>query len=188
MTKSYAATFQMFTSLPVWAIITANFAQSWGFYLSIKTIPKYLSKACKRDTEFVLTSIPYIVMTLSMVLGGFLSDFLRKRKHMSDTNVRKVFNSVGFCGQAVCFLVGGLTVNEMALILVTLGASFFHGVSLCGYCVNLLDIAPRHASILVGFSNAAGMVGGKYCLANNVITFSNKNSDYFFRSVAPKAY
>ena len=162
----------MFTSVPVWAIITANFAQSWGFYLSMKTIPKYFSKAWKRDTEFVLISIPYIIVTLSMVLGGLFSDFLRKSKHMSDTNVRKVFNSVGFCGQALCFLVGGLTVNEMALILVTLGASFFHGVSLCGYCVNLLDIAPRHARILVGISNSAGTIGGKYNLANNVITIS----------------
>lgn len=36
---------QFFLSTPVWAIIVANFARSWSFYLLIITQPKYFSDA-----------------------------------------------------------------------------------------------------------------------------------------------
>ena len=36
---------QFFLSKPVWAIIVANFARSWSFYLLIITQPKYFSDA-----------------------------------------------------------------------------------------------------------------------------------------------
>ena len=35
----------MFLSMPVWAIIVANFARSWSFYLFIISQPKYFKDA-----------------------------------------------------------------------------------------------------------------------------------------------
>ena len=43
-----------------------------------------------------------------------------------------------------------------------MGTAFCFGVSLSGYYINFLDIAPRHASILVGISNEVGTLGGKH--------------------------
>lgn len=40
---------KFFTSMPVYAIIVANFARSWSFYLLILTNPKYFSDVFKKN-------------------------------------------------------------------------------------------------------------------------------------------
>ena len=39
---------KVFTSMPVWAIIVANFARSWTFYLLLITQPKYFKEVSKK--------------------------------------------------------------------------------------------------------------------------------------------
>ena len=43
-----------------------------------------------------LAALPHLVMTIIVPLGGQLADFLRRKKIMSTTNVRKVFNCGGY--------------------------------------------------------------------------------------------
>ena len=76
-------------------------------------------------------------------LGGQLADFLRRKKIMSTTNVRKVFNCGGFGGEAVFLLVVGYARSKgMAIgaLILAVGSS---GFAISGFNVNHLDIAPR---------------------------------------------
>ena len=45
----------MFLSMPVWAIIVANFARSWSFYLFIISQPKYFKDAFTFEMTAVCT-------------------------------------------------------------------------------------------------------------------------------------
>ena len=68
---------RVFTSMPVWAIIVANFARSWTFYLLLITQPKFFKEVYRMDlTEGTfLASLPHFVMTLIVPLGGQVSFF-----------------------------------------------------------------------------------------------------------------
>ena len=160
----YDFNFQMFFNFPVWTILICNFVHSWSFYLAFNTVSIYMIEVFGRNLilELISTTIAYLTVAIAMVFGGMLSDFLRKKKVMSDTNVRKVFNTVGFAGQAIFLLVIGSTTNEMTARFALLGNAFSSGIYLSGFYINLLDIAPRHASILVGISNALGTFGGNH--------------------------
>ncbi len=54
---------RVFTCMPVWAIIVANFARSWTFYLLLITQPKYFKEVFGMDlTESTfLASLPHLV-------------------------------------------------------------------------------------------------------------------------------
>ena len=45
---------------------------------------------------------------------------------------------------------------------ITFGVAF-SGFAISGYNVNHLDIAPKYASILMGLSNAIGILAGIFC-------------------------
>merc|ERR1719367_2047425 len=97
----------VFTSLPVYAIIVANFARSWTFYLLLITQPKYFKEVYNMNVAegSTLAALPHLIMTIIVPLGGQLADFLRQSQILSTTNVRKIFNCGGFGGEAL-FLIG----------------------------------------------------------------------------------
>lgn len=43
----------------------------------------------------ILSAVPHMVMTIVVPIGGQLADFLRSKKIMSTTNVRKLMNCGG---------------------------------------------------------------------------------------------
>lgn len=156
---------RVFTSMPVWAIIVANFARSWTFYLLLITQPKYFKEVFHMNLAHASTvaALPHLVMTLIVPFGGQLADYLRRNEILSTTNVRKVFNCGGFGGEALFLLVVGYTNNKMVAIIGLIFAVGSSGFAISGFNVNHLDIAPRYASILMGISNGVGTFSGMIC-------------------------
>ena len=74
----------VFTCMPVWAIIVANFARSWTFYLLLITQPKYFKDIFGMNLSegSTLAALPHLVMTVIVPLGGQLADFLRRKEIM----------------------------------------------------------------------------------------------------------
>nr|AWJ68268.1 putative vesicular glutamate transporter [Hirudo verbana] len=152
-------------SLPVWAIIVANFCRSWSFYLMLITQPKYFLDSFHFDIakSGMLSALPHLVMTIVVPIGGHMADTLRRRKLLSTTSVRKIFNCGGF-GMEALFLLGvGLTNDTVTAISCLTVAVGFSGFAISGFNVNHLDIAPRYASILMGMSNGVGTLAGMFC-------------------------
>ncbi|KAH7952906.1 hypothetical protein HPB49_002602 [Dermacentor silvarum] len=155
----------IFMSLPVYAIIVANFCRSWTFYLLIISQPMYFGQVFhfEVDKSGLVGALPHLCMTLVVPLGGQLADYLRTRQILSTTSVRKIFNCGGFGMEAVFLLVVGYTRSTPVAISALTLAVGFSGFAISGFNVNHLDIAPRYASILMGLSNGVGTLAGMLC-------------------------
>ncbi|KAF0766328.1 vesicular glutamate transporter 1-like [Aphis craccivora] len=162
---------EFFTSMPVYAIIVANFCRSWNFYLLVLFQASYLhSFNFEVSATGYIGALPHLLMTIVVPLGGLLADHLRKNGILSTTAVRKIFNCGGFGMEATFFLVlANARTPLMATIALTCGVAF-SGFAISGFNVNHLDIAPRYASILMGISNGIGTIAGLLCpIAINII-------------------
>uniref|UniRef100_A0A7E4ZS40 MFS domain-containing protein n=1 Tax=Panagrellus redivivus TaxID=6233 RepID=A0A7E4ZS40_PANRE len=153
------------TSKPVYAIIVANFARSWTFYLLLQNQLTYMKEALgmKITDSGLLAALPHAVMGMMVLLGGQMADYLRANKILSTTAVRKLFNCGGFGGEAVFMLVVAYTTSQATAILALILAVGCSGFAISGFNVNHLDIAPRYAAILMGFSNGIGTLAGLTC-------------------------
>ncbi|KAL5007698.1 hypothetical protein ScPMuIL_016504 [Solemya velum] len=172
---------KFFTSMPVYAIIVANFCRSWTFYLLIIEQPTYFTEVFNFDVSKsgILSALPHLVMAIIVPIGGQIADFLRTRGILSTTVVRKVFNCGGFGLEAV-FLLGAAFSRETitAIVCLTLAVGF-SGFAISGFNVNHLDIAPRYASILMGLSNGVGTLSGMLCpIITEVLTKNNSAKDW----------
>ncbi|XP_022672843.1 vesicular glutamate transporter 1-like [Varroa destructor] len=155
----------IFTSLPVWAIIVANFCRSWTFYLLILSQPMYFKQVHKlplSESGF-LGALPHLLMATVVPFGGQLADRLRKRQILTTTQVRKLFNCGGFGMEALFLLFVAFTRSTTFAIIALILAVGFSGFAISGFNVNHLDIAPRYASILMGLSNGVGTIAGMMC-------------------------
>ncbi|KAI8125668.1 Vesicular glutamate transporter 1 [Lucilia cuprina] len=152
----------MIRSMPVYAIIVANFCRSWNFYLLVLFQSSFLKHKFhfKIEEAGFVGSLPHLIMTTIVPFGGMLADHLRKNGIMSTTNVRKLFNCGGFGMEGIFFLfVAHADTATGAMFALTCGVAF-SGFAISGYNVNHLDIAPRYASILMGLSNGIGTLAG----------------------------
>ncbi|KAK2088910.1 hypothetical protein P7K49_034817 [Saguinus oedipus] len=88
--------------MPVYAIIVANFCRSWTFYLLLISQPAYFEEVFGFEISKVglVSALPHLVMTIIVPIGGQIADFLRSRRIMSTTNVRKLMNCGGKWGGA----------------------------------------------------------------------------------------
>ncbi|XP_072029827.1 sialin-like [Amphiura filiformis] len=163
VTTLYVPLLAMLTSGPVWAIIICNFAYNWGGYTLITNLPNYLKNILMFDVSQsgFLSGLPYVFLFVVSVIGGFLADFLRKSGILSTNKTRKIFNSIGLIlsgfGVVMVGYVGCDTVLAMLYLCL---ASVGQGLVQSGHSVNHLDIAPRYAGLLMGFSNSAGTAAG----------------------------
>ncbi|XP_050196705.1 LOW QUALITY PROTEIN: vesicular glutamate transporter 1-like, partial [Myiozetetes cayanensis] len=157
---------QFFTSMPVYAIIVANFCRSWTFYLLLISQPAYFEEVFGFEISKVglLSALPHLVMTIVVPIGGQIADFLRSRGLMSTTNVRKMMNCGGFGMEATLLLVVGYSHSRAVAISFLVLAVGFSGFAISGFNVNHLDSRPplRPASSW-GLSNGVGTLSGMVC-------------------------
>ncbi|KAG7280983.1 hypothetical protein CRUP_016615 [Coryphaenoides rupestris] len=156
---------KFFSSMPVYAIIVANFCRSWTFYLLLISQPAYFEEVFGFEISKVgmVSALPHLVMTIIVPLGGQLADYLRTHNIMSTTMVRKIMNCGGFGMEATLLLVVGYSHSKGVAISFLVLAVGFSGFAISGFNVNHLDIAPRYASILMGISNGVGTLSGMVC-------------------------
>uniref|UniRef100_A0A8R1U2V8 MFS domain-containing protein n=1 Tax=Onchocerca volvulus TaxID=6282 RepID=A0A8R1U2V8_ONCVO len=152
-------------SKPVYAIIVANFARSWTFYLLLQNQLTYMREVLNMaiNDSGLIAALPHAVMGLAVLGGGQLADYLRSHQILSTTAVRKLFNCGGFGGEAVFMLVVAYTKSDATAVLALILAVGSSGFAISGFNVNHLDIAPRYAAILMGFSNGIGTLAGLTC-------------------------
>ncbi|XP_020712094.2 sialin isoform X1 [Athalia rosae] len=153
---------EIVTSMPVWAIVAAHFSENWGFYTMLTQLPTFLSDTqnFKLEKAGFMSALPYLAMAIMISGGGYFADYLRERKILTTTQVRKVFNCGGFISQTIFMMCAAFIMTPFAVIACITVAIGLGGFSWVGFSVNHLDIAPRHASILMGFGNTIATVPG----------------------------
>lgn len=152
---------QLLSKVPVWAIIINHFCSNWGFYVLLTWLPTYFTQALGVDLSQVglYTILPWLAMFLMANVAGWVADKLIE-SGLSVTFVRKLMQTIGFLGPTIFLsLIGSVSSAPQAITYMccALGLNAF---ALAGFGVNHLDIGPRYAGILLGFSNTAGTIPG----------------------------
>ncbi|NXR98870.1 VGLU3 protein, partial [Oxylabes madagascariensis] len=140
---------RFFTSMPVYAIIVANFCRSWTFYLLLISQPAYFEEVFGFAISKVglLSAVPHMVMTIIKFKCNSFS----------------CVSFEGFGMEATLLLIVGYSHTKGVAISFLVLAVGFSGFAISGFNVNHLDIAPRYASILMGISNGVGTLSGMVC-------------------------
>jgi len=153
---------QIFTSVPVWALIVTHTCFNWVFYTLLTETPSYLADILHFQIQqnAFLSALPYVLMWLVIIIGGQLADFLR-RNYLSTQSVRRIFNSTGMFCQLLCLLgLAYVGCNRSVAVFLLVGATGFSGFAFSGYMSNHLDIAPDFAGILMGLTNCIATIPG----------------------------
>lgn len=106
-TLSTTPFYEIFHSMPVYAIIVANFCRSWNFYMLTMYQSNFFYKKFGYNIEqsAFIGALPHILMTIMVPFGGYLADYMRKGGKYSTTTVRKLFNCGGFGVEGFFFLL-----------------------------------------------------------------------------------
>ncbi|XP_076368090.1 putative inorganic phosphate cotransporter isoform X2 [Tachypleus tridentatus] len=154
---------QILTSFPVWAVIIAHYGNSWGFYTILIDLPTYLKNILHFDIEQngFLSALPYLCQFAIGCLAGYAVDLIYRKKWFRVTVLRKISNSFGFYGSALCLTAVTLADCNHALAVTILALSMgFNGFIFPGFFVVGVDMAPNYAGVLMGLSNGISQLNG----------------------------
>ncbi|KAH0533702.1 hypothetical protein KQX54_000787 [Cotesia glomerata] len=152
----------IFKSPAVWAIVAAHFSENWGFYTMLTQLPKFMSDVLnfKLEKTGFFSAVPYLVMSIVLQCSGHLADHLRSKNVLSTTNVRKIFTCGAFLSQTIFMISAGFATTSTSAITCLSIAVGLGGFAWSGFSVNHLDIAPQHASVLMGIGNTIATLPG----------------------------
>eukprot|EP00013_Stygamoeba_regulata_P013939 CAMPEP_0177667584 /NCGR_PEP_ID=MMETSP0447-20121125/22202_1 /TAXON_ID=0 /ORGANISM="Stygamoeba regulata, Strain BSH-02190019" /LENGTH=182 /DNA_ID=CAMNT_0019173827 /DNA_START=13 /DNA_END=558 /DNA_ORIENTATION=- len=114
-------------------------------------------------------SMPYLAGLVGMLASGIVSDALLNRGIFTVVTVRRIMNTVGMCGAAVFLCILQLARTPLQATLLMSCTFFFSRITLAGYWVNMIDVAPRNAGQMMGLSNTFGTIPG---IVGNIVTGS----------------
>jgi len=145
---------KMLTSVPVWALAIAFFANDWGFYTLVTCIPLFMHDVLGFDMakNGTLSAVPFLASGLLIPIGLFI-DWLRAPGRLSTTVVRKIFCVVGFISTGSMLILTGYSgcdrVLTVAVMFIALACTC---ISFPVVAVNQLDLAPLHCGKLMGLT------------------------------------
>ncbi|CAI5954307.1 unnamed protein product [Closterium sp. NIES-65] len=153
----------LLSKAPVWAIIICHFCHNWGVFILLTWMPTYYHDVLGFNlTESGLFAVlPWLTMAIASNVGGWIADTLIARG-LSVTLVRKVMQSIGFLGPAICLSLLSTVKSPVAAIALLMLSQGTDAFSQSGLYSNHQDIGPRYAGILLGLSNSAGVLAGVF--------------------------
>ncbi|GIX95909.1 hypothetical protein CDAR_231441 [Caerostris darwini] len=150
-------------SRAVWAVTVAKFAGTWGFTCLLTKLPAYLADVLHFPIQKngLINASVYTAEILAMFMSGCSSDYLRKKNWLSNTNIRKLFETFALLGPAVCMvLVPIMGCNHWPVVVLIVMSMFFYGMVGGGDIPAFVDIAPELAGTIFGLANGlAGTTG-----------------------------
>jgi len=145
---------KILTSIPVWALGFAFAAVAWVYYTIATCIPLFMHDVLGLDStkNGLLSAIPFTA-GISLILIGWLADWLRAPGRMSTNFVRKVFYATGFFPAACVVIVTGyIGCNRVLAVMLMFFAIAFESISYTVVSTNALDLAPLHAGKVMGLA------------------------------------
>ncbi|XP_052747726.1 putative inorganic phosphate cotransporter isoform X2 [Galleria mellonella] len=146
----------IFTSMPFISLIIAHCGQNWGHWTLITEIPSYMSKVLGVDIKHngIISALPYLALFVLSIPNGFVADYILKKKWLSITASRKLFNSIGAYGPAIALICLSYTPADVviatSLLVVVVGINAGH---FAGYILVHIDMAPNFAGQMMGITN-----------------------------------
>nr|VZH90217.1 unnamed protein product [Spirometra erinaceieuropaei] len=167
----------MFTSKPVIAIFFTYAADDWTFQISSVCMQTFYQQRYDAGVEktIFLLSFPFLSRSIFVPIGGFLADIIRLKTSISCTTLRKVFSGIGFGLKGIFFVVLGFAKDEVHATIILSLALGFSGLAVAGYAVNVIELAPKFAGLIMGFANSLSTLTGilSTVLATVVVHYLN---------------
>uniref|UniRef100_A0A336LRM6 CSON010445 protein n=1 Tax=Culicoides sonorensis TaxID=179676 RepID=A0A336LRM6_CULSO len=161
--KPFMPVKHVLTSIPFWALIILHFGNNWGLYFLLTAAPKFMNEVLGFDLTKAgfLAALPYLARLLSGFTFGSIGDYVRTKKVMSVTMMRKFFTIFshiipGILLIGLCF-VQGYPYVAVALVTLSLG---FNGSATLTNLQNSQDLSPNFAGSLYGIVNFFGTTTG----------------------------
>uniref|UniRef100_A0A6P4E6G6 Inorganic phosphate cotransporter isoform X2 n=1 Tax=Drosophila rhopaloa TaxID=1041015 RepID=A0A6P4E6G6_DRORH len=148
----------IFTSVPVYALLCARCADSWGLTTMQTQLPSYLSGVLGLDmrSNAVYSALPFLLMWVMCYVYLVIADVLLHKKWMSLTALRKTYTSIALWAPASIMLAlvfVGEGQQTLVLVLVTLSVGVSSAATI-GSELNTIDLSPNHAGILAGLMSS----------------------------------
>ena len=152
---------KILTAAPVWALIANHFCSNWGFYVLLAWLPSYFRTELGLSiaSAGIYSALPWLTMFVCGNLSGVLADRLISGG-MNTTVVRKAMQCTGLVGSSIFLLLSIDVDNATQAMGLMCGALGFLALTWAGFIPNHLEIAPRHADVLMGITNTAGTIPG----------------------------
>lgn len=148
-------------SSALWAIVAAVFCGNWALYMLLSWLPSYFREVHGLGiaNSGLYSAAPWVASFVGMLAAGHAGD-RAIRRGLRTVTVRRIMTAISLFGLAACLLLLRETRSaDPALLLICL-AMLLSGAGVAGCFVGPLDIAPRHASVLIGFVNTLGTLPG----------------------------
>jgi len=172
---------KILTSVPVWALAVAFFANNWGFSTIISCIPLYLHDVLgfNMTKNGLFAGLPFFLSFVMIPVYGMLVDWLRSPGRLSTTVVRKAAYIVGTTSTGCLLIVMGYIGCDRALALAAfLVVVALQCMPLTTVAVNQLDLAPLHAGKIMGLTYTVANLGAIFApLAMGRMTFERSTRE-----------
>lgn len=150
----------LFGSSAVWALVINHFCSNWGLYMLLTWLPSYFRhQGLSIGSAGLFSAAPWLTMAVMINVAAWIADRM-VQAGVSLTVVRKTMQSVGLIGSALFLLLARNAATPEAALLLMCGALGALAFTWSGFAPNHLDIAPRHADVLMGVTNTAGTLPG----------------------------
>ena len=172
-----ASVLELLQQKPVWAIIAAQYGQSWGLYGLLSWLPTYYSDRFHVPLVELgaFTALPYLIQSVVSLSAGFMADALVVKYKWRVLNVRNLFQTVGMLTPAICLTYCAYGPLIEATVRSYLGAS--------SSSMNLESIASSVSPAVVATVIAVGSAAGALTSASvscNQFDISPQNSGTIF--------
>jgi ACS family D-galactonate transporter-like MFS transporter len=158
---SLPANLGLFKQVSVLGIFLGFFAYDYAWYVYVSWLPGYLMMERKfTAAEMGLySSIPYLAMSATILLSGFLSDAMVRRGH-AETRVRKLLIVIGL--MIACLIVpAGLVEDKMnAVWLLTVSIAGLGIAAPNTWTLTQAVCARKIVGTVTGIQNFGGNLGG----------------------------
>lgn len=122
-------------------------------------------------------------MWIFSIVISWVADWMISSGRFNHTRTRKVINSIGQYGPAICLIAASYTGCDRitTVLLLTIGMGLNGGIY-SGFKINHLDITPRFAGILMALTNCTANLAGLLApiTAGILIEGQVKHSKLFF--------
>lgn len=151
------------TSAAVWAIVLAQMGHTWGLFVILTDLPKYVNDVLHYPIKQngLYTSLPWVFMWVVTIGTGILGDYLIKHKYLGRTFSRKLYTAIAAFGPAIFIVAASYFGCDVppVIAMFCLGMGFM-GTYFPGIKTNCVDLAPNYAGIIMAITNGAGGIMG----------------------------
>lgn len=146
---------------PLWAMVVAHFATTWILYVLLSWLPSYFRdvQGLSIANAGLFSAGPWLAMFAVTNISASISDRMIQRG-VDLTRVRKIIQCTGLLGPALFLLLLRDVHSPAVALLLLCCATGALGCTWAGYAPNGLDMAPRYAGVIMGFSNTFATIPG----------------------------